>query len=163
MVLGGRDVTGEPLRARRELLEKRILPNLAEPARYVGLLDSPLSTLIESVKADGLEGLVAKRLDSGYEPGTAIRRLAEDARQPRAGVRDRRLHRGGTPFDALISGTTEGRAGLRQVARLSLGVGRTGSRTPTEVPTSPTVIRDRTLSTARTIPESVPHRCHAAH
>lgn len=69
MVLGGRSLAGEPLSVRRELLETKVLPKLVEPVRYVGLLDAPLSTLIQSVKADGLEGLVAKRLDSRYEPG----------------------------------------------------------------------------------------------
>ena len=92
MILGGRDVTGEPLTIRRELLETKVLPKLAEPVRYVGLLDAPLPTLIQSVKADGLEGLVAKRLDSRYEPGLQVRRVAEDAGQPRPGVRHRRLH-----------------------------------------------------------------------
>jgi ATP-dependent DNA ligase len=60
MVLSGRDLTDEPLSVRRELLEKRVLPKLAEPVRYVGLLDARLPTLSQSVKADGLEGLVAK-------------------------------------------------------------------------------------------------------
>jgi DNA ligase D-like protein (predicted ligase) len=103
MILSGRDVTGEPLTIRRELLETRVLPKLAEPVRYVGLLDAPLPTLIQSVKADGLEGLVAKRLDSRYEPGL------------RSGAwLKMRVNRGqefviggytiGNPFDALIFG-----------------------------------------------------------
>jgi len=69
MVLAGRDVMGEPLEARRELLEKKVLPKLGEPVRYAAPLDANLRVLIESVKAEGLEGLVAKRLDSRYEAG----------------------------------------------------------------------------------------------
>jgi DNA ligase D-like protein (predicted ligase) len=69
MVLAGRDVMGEPLEARRELLEKKVLPKLGEPVRYAAPLDANLRVLIESVKAQGLEGLVAKRLDSRYEAG----------------------------------------------------------------------------------------------
>ena len=46
-----------------------ILPKLAEPIRYSLILDAPLRTLIQSVKAQGLEGLVAKRADGKYEPG----------------------------------------------------------------------------------------------
>ncbi len=103
LILGGRNVTGEPLTIRRALLETKVLPKLAEPVRYVGLLDAPLSTLIKSVKADGLEGLVAKRLDSRYEPGV------------RSGAwLKMRVNRGqefviggytiGNPFDALIFG-----------------------------------------------------------
>jgi bifunctional non-homologous end joining protein LigD len=68
-VLSGRNVMGEPLRVRRKLLESRILPKLSEPVRYAEPLDASLQVLIESVKANGLEGLVAKRLDSRYEPG----------------------------------------------------------------------------------------------
>jgi ATP-dependent DNA ligase len=69
MVLAGRDVMREPLRVRRELLETKILTKLAEPVRYAAPLDAPLPMLIASVKANKLEGLVAKRLDSRYEPG----------------------------------------------------------------------------------------------
>src|SRR6266851_3113388 len=63
MVLAGRDVMREPLKARRALMERRILPKLREPVRYAAPLDANLPVLIESVKAQGLEGLVAKRLD----------------------------------------------------------------------------------------------------
>jgi bifunctional non-homologous end joining protein LigD len=69
MVLAGRDVKAETLEARRELLEEKVLPKLSEPVRYVGELTASLRDLIESVKAHGLEGLVAKRRDSRYEPG----------------------------------------------------------------------------------------------
>lgn len=69
MVLAGRDVKAEALERRRELLEEKVLPALGEPVRYVGDLNASLRDLIESVKAHGLEGLVAKRRDSRYEPG----------------------------------------------------------------------------------------------
>ena len=69
MVLAGRDVMREPLVSRRALLEGRVLPKLREPVRYAAPLDANLAVLIESVKAQGLEGLVAKRLDSRYEAG----------------------------------------------------------------------------------------------
>jgi len=69
MVLAGRDVMHEPLGTRRSLLEREILPKLSEPVRYAGPLDASLPILVESVKAQGLEGLVAKRLDSRYEAG----------------------------------------------------------------------------------------------
>jgi DNA ligase D-like protein (predicted ligase) len=69
MVLAGQDVMREPLEKRRKLLEQKILPKLREPVRYTGVLDASLSDLIASVKTQGLEGLVAKRRDSLYEPG----------------------------------------------------------------------------------------------
>lgn len=69
VVLEGRDLTGETFDRRREILERKIVPTLAEPVRYAGALDASLRELIHSVKAQGLEGLVAKRRDSRYEPG----------------------------------------------------------------------------------------------
>ena len=69
MVFEGRDVKTETLASRQELLEQRIVPKLTEPVRYVGTLDASLGDLVHSVKAQRLEGLVAKRRDSRYEPG----------------------------------------------------------------------------------------------
>jgi ATP-dependent DNA ligase len=69
MLLAGKDVMSESLANRRELLESKILPKLNEPIRYSPALEASLPDLIQSVKAQGLEGLVAKRLDSRYEPG----------------------------------------------------------------------------------------------
>jgi ATP-dependent DNA ligase len=69
MMLRGRDLTSQPLVARRELLAQKILPTLREPARYAAPLDAPLSSLIHAVKTQGFEGLVAKRRDSRYEAG----------------------------------------------------------------------------------------------
>ena len=69
MVLAGRDVTRDPLEKRRELLERKVLPKLSEPVRYATPFDAALPVLVQSVKAQGLEGLVAKRRNSVYEPG----------------------------------------------------------------------------------------------
>jgi bifunctional non-homologous end joining protein LigD len=69
MVLAGEDVMGEPLAKRRDLLEKKVLPRLAEPIRYSPAPQASLADLIQSVKAQGFEGLVAKRQDSKYPPG----------------------------------------------------------------------------------------------
>ena len=69
MVLAGLNVMGEPLTVRRQLLETRVLPKLTEPVRYAVPLDASLAVLTQSVRAQGFEGLVAKRLDSRYQPG----------------------------------------------------------------------------------------------
>ena len=69
MVLAGQDVTREPLETRRTLLTRRVLPTLAEPVRYAPIPQASLPVLVQSVRAQGLEGLVAKRRDSKYEPG----------------------------------------------------------------------------------------------
>ena len=69
MIFEGRDVKQETLDARRELMERRIVPKLTEPVRYTDTLDASLRDLVHSVKVQRLEGLVAKRRDSRYEPG----------------------------------------------------------------------------------------------
>jgi bifunctional non-homologous end joining protein LigD len=46
-----------------------VLTNLHEPIRYSPELNASRSELIHSVHAQGLEGLVAKRRNSIYEPG----------------------------------------------------------------------------------------------
>ncbi len=104
LVLAGRDVMAQPLSERRMLLEKKILPKLKDPVRYSPALHASLKDLMHSVKAQGLEGLVAKRLDSKYEPG-----LRSGAWQKMRMNQGRELVIGGyTPsdknFDALIIG-----------------------------------------------------------
>src|SRR6266850_1018211 len=101
------DVMRETLDARRTLLEEQVLPKLDEPIRYSQELRSDLPTLIEVVKAQGLEGLVAKRRNSRYEAGK------------RSGAWQKmRVNRGqefviggytvgGSTFDALVFGYYE--------------------------------------------------------
>lgn len=69
LVLKGKNVMNESLTKRRELLEKHVFPKMEEPIRYSPVLEASLGELIQSVKEQGLEGLVSKRRDSKYEPG----------------------------------------------------------------------------------------------
>jgi bifunctional non-homologous end joining protein LigD len=108
MVVGGQDVMAQPLATRREVLGSQVLTKLADPIRESPQLEASLPDLIQSVTAQGLEGLVAKRRDSRYEPGE------------RSGAwRKMRVNRGQdfviagyTPgprnFDALICGYYDG-------------------------------------------------------
>jgi ATP-dependent DNA ligase len=109
MVLGGRDVMGETLDVCRDLLEQKVLPKVGEPIRYSPELKGTIRDLIHSVKAQGLEGLVAKRRDSRYEPG-----------QRSGAWRKMRVNHGqefviggytvgGSTFDALVFGYYEGK------------------------------------------------------
>jgi DNA ligase D-like protein (predicted ligase) len=108
LILEGRNVMAEPLSVRRELLRDRILPKLGEPIRHCPELNASLAAVIESVRAAGLEGVVAKRLDSRYEPG-----------QRSGAWQKMRINQGqefviggytvgGKTFDALIFGYYEG-------------------------------------------------------
>jgi ATP-dependent DNA ligase len=120
MVLGGRTVMGETLASRRDLLSHEVLPTLADPVREAPRFDAALADLIAAVRAQGLEGLVAKRLDSVYEPGA------------RSGAwRKMRINRsekfviggytkGGRTFDAIVIGRWEGER-LVYVARTRVG------------------------------------------
>jgi DNA ligase D-like protein (predicted ligase) len=108
MALAGRDVMNEPLETRRELLETKIIPTLNDPVRYAGAIDAPLRDLIYSVKEQGLEGLVAKRRDSRYEPGLrtgAWMKMRVNRAQPL--VIGGYTH-GTRTFDALIAGYYDG-------------------------------------------------------
>jgi DNA ligase D-like protein (predicted ligase) len=120
MILAGRDVMRDSLDTRRRLLETKVLPKVMEPVRYVAPLDATLPVLVQSVRAHGFEGLVAKRRTSKYEPGL------------RSGAwRKMRVNRGqefviggytrGTKtFDALVFGYYEG-GKLIYVARTRSG------------------------------------------
>jgi len=123
LVLAGKDLRPEPLAARRRLLEEKILPKLAEPVRYTPALDATLAVLVASVKAHGLEGVVAKRLDSPYEAG-----LRTGAWQKMRVNRAQEFviggyTRGTKTFDALVFGVYEGQK-LIYVARTRNGFTR---------------------------------------
>jgi bifunctional non-homologous end joining protein LigD len=108
LILAGKDVMGEPLAKRRELMEKRVFPKLDEPIRYSPVLEGSLKALVESVKAQGLEGLVAKRRDSRYEPGLrsgAWQKMRINQRQEFV-IGGYTV--GGKTFDALVFGYYEG-------------------------------------------------------
>ena len=59
----------EHLNVRRDLLADHVLPKLDDPVRRSPELNASLADVINAVRSQGLEGVVAKRLDSAYEPG----------------------------------------------------------------------------------------------
>jgi DNA ligase D-like protein (predicted ligase) len=63
----GKDLRNQSLRARRALLKEKLaaLPEI----RYSEGFSASAEEMIEAVRAQGLEGVVAKRLDSKYEAG----------------------------------------------------------------------------------------------
>jgi ATP-dependent DNA ligase len=60
MVLAGRDVMREPLVARRELLETRILPKLREPVRYAAPRSCDMPLLLSLTQQPTMRGPKAK-------------------------------------------------------------------------------------------------------
>lgn len=108
MVLRGRNVMGETLAMRRDLLSRDVIPLLADPIREAPRFDASLADLIAAVRAQGLEGLVAKRLDSIYEPGArsgAWRKMGLN-RSEEFVIGG--YTRGGRTFDALVLGKRDG-------------------------------------------------------
>jgi DNA ligase D-like protein (predicted ligase) len=69
LMLSGRNLQHRSLDERRALLEHRVMQRLREPVRFSAALEAPAKRLIEAVRALGLEGLIAKRRRSLYEPG----------------------------------------------------------------------------------------------
>lgn len=108
LTLAGRDLMREPLRHRRRLLEENVLSKLTDPIRQSPVLDGRLGQLVESVREQSLEGLIAKRLDSVYEP----RQRSGAWRKMRVNQGQEFVIGGYTPssknFDALIFGYYEG-------------------------------------------------------
>jgi len=68
--LDGHDLTGLPLRDRRRLLDQLVEP---APRWRVSPLHDDGEALLAAADERGLEGVVAKRLDSRYVPGTRTR------------------------------------------------------------------------------------------
>jgi DNA ligase D-like protein (predicted ligase) len=120
LVLRGKDLMQEPLEKRRGLLRSKVMPRLPEPLRYSETLDGSAREIIKAIREQGLEGVVAKRRDSLYEPGKR-----SGAWQKMRINKVRELVIGGyTPaprnFDALLVGYREGRK-LMYVAKVRAG------------------------------------------
>ena len=67
LVLRGKDISGLPLNERRTLLDK-ILPR-NDHISASAVEHGSYAKLLKFVKQHGLEGIIAKRSDSSYEPG----------------------------------------------------------------------------------------------
>jgi bifunctional non-homologous end joining protein LigD len=64
----GRDITGLALTQRREFLTN-VLRDAIDPIRMSAVMKAAAKDLIEAIREQGLEGVIAKRTDSRYEPG----------------------------------------------------------------------------------------------
>ena len=110
----------EPLEGRRELLRTKVMPLLPDSIRYSETMQASPAELIEAVREQGFEGIVAKRRDSVYKPG---QRSAVWQKMRMLQRRDFVIG-GYTPagrnFGAILVGEREGRA-LKYVAKVHGG------------------------------------------
>ena len=96
------------------------MPLLPDSIRYSETMEASPGKLIEAVREQGFEGIVAKRRDSAYKPGQ------RSAAWPKMRILQRRdfVIGGYTPagqnFDAILVGDYEGRA-LQYVAKVHGG------------------------------------------
>jgi DNA ligase D-like protein (predicted ligase) len=118
--LAGKNLRDCPLDERRELLRAKVMPRMQGEVRFSETLEATAAEIVAAVKKQGLEGVIAKRRDSLYEPG----------RRSGAWVK-MRINKGqelviggyvpsGKDFDSLIVGYYE-RDDLIYVARVRNG------------------------------------------
>ena len=67
LYLDGHDLTQEPLRERRRRLEEILVPT--DNVQFSPMVEGAGIALFEAAEAQDLEGILAKKLDSKYEPG----------------------------------------------------------------------------------------------
>jgi ATP-dependent DNA ligase len=67
-VFGGADLRSKPLATRREML-RELISKLPDTIRISETFDASAAELMAAVRSNGLEGVVAKRLDSSYNRG----------------------------------------------------------------------------------------------
>jgi len=104
MFLQGLDVMRNSLEDRRRLLQRKVMPLLPDTVRFSETLEASASEVIEALRKEGLEGVVAKRRSSRYEPG----RRSGAWQKMRLNKIDKFVIGGYTPgthgFDALLIG-----------------------------------------------------------
>lgn len=120
--LDGHDLTGMPLRSRRQLLESLEVPG---PRAIVPPVYPDGQALLGATGERGLEGVVSKRVDSVYEPGRRSPNWVKIAHRPTISVVVggwRPESTSGAGLGALLVGHPEA-DGLRFVGRVGSGLG----------------------------------------
>jgi ATP-dependent DNA ligase len=69
LILAGEDLRNQSLEVRRELLQSRVMSQLAEPIRFSETIEASATDLVRAVREQGLEGVIAKWRDSLYQTG----------------------------------------------------------------------------------------------
>ena len=114
--MDGRPLLDLPYAARRELLESLELagPNWQTPPAFA---DVPVADVLTAARGVGLEGIVAKRLDSTYQPGTR----APAWRKVKLTASQSAVIGGFTPIKSETGGAADRRP-PREIGALLLGV-----------------------------------------
>jgi bifunctional non-homologous end joining protein LigD len=110
--LDGRDLTGLPLRRRKELL-KQIIPSASPQLRYCDHIDTEGKSFFEAIKRGGAEGMIAKDGASQYLPGRRSKRWLKIKHHSRQ--------------EAVIAGYKQGEGARQELGSLVLGVFRHGT------------------------------------
>ena len=120
MFFRGMDVMHRPLEDRRRLLHRKVMPLLPDTVRFSETLEASAAEVVEAIRGMGLEGVVAKRRESRYEPG----RRSGAWQKMRINKAGEFVIGGYTPgtrgFDALLVGRREG-GKLFYVAKVRAG------------------------------------------
>jgi DNA ligase D-like protein (predicted ligase) len=120
VTFAGRSLQDQPLEERRKVLRTKILPRMSESVLFSETLEATGPEVIEAVKAQGLEGVIAKRRDSLYEPGRRsgawVKMRVNKARELIVGG----YVANGKNFDSIVVGFYE-RDDLVYVARVRNG------------------------------------------
>ena len=119
LVYRGRSLLGLSLEQRRKVLAAA-LAGTGDPIDVTATLDAPVADLIAAAKRFGLEGIVAKRLDSRYEPGRESGAWVKCRVTPGQEFVVGGYLPGPHAFDALLVGYYEGSA-LLFVAKIRNG------------------------------------------
>jgi ATP-dependent DNA ligase len=91
LVYRGRSLLEVTLETRRKALSD-VLGPVQDPIRLSEAFETPPAELVRVAKEQSLEGIVAKRKDSLYEPGKRSRAWLKYRNQSKSGVGDRRIY-----------------------------------------------------------------------
>jgi bifunctional non-homologous end joining protein LigD len=116
----GRRLLGAALEQRRKALGEAI-SGVGDPVRVSATLDAPARDVIAAAKRFGLEGIVAKRRDSLYEPGRRSGAWVKYRVSPGQALVIGGYLPGAHTFDALLVGYYE-RSQLRFVGKIRNGL-----------------------------------------
>jgi bifunctional non-homologous end joining protein LigD len=153
LYLDGEDLTTLALTERRRRLKEVVVPS--ENLQLSPVIEGDGRALFEAARQQGLEGIVAKRLDSRYEPGARSRnwlkvKVVFDADVVVAGWTEGEGRREGTLGSLVMAVYDQGR--LRYVGNVGTGfdaaaladaLHRLRRLSPSEPPFPPDVIRSR--------------------